>query len=178
MTRPLIGAALLLLTVILTACGSGGGGDDFDPLKGAAVSMSVEPNSIGVGDRLGVRIFISRVNPDGVVVVLRYTTRSLHFIAGTSFFRSDGDRVLISPTFGPGAKPEYTFITFYLPASAFGDSRTGEIQLELLGERQDNKARVELDEFKHNILIPPEREFSLADPNFSADDAEDVRISR
>jgi hypothetical protein len=140
--------------------------------------MSVEPNTIGVGDRLGVTIFISRVNPDGVVVVLRYTTRSLHFVSGTSFFSSDGDRIAIAPTFGPGSKPEFTFVTFYLPASAFGESRTGEIRLELLGERQDDKARVELDQFKHNTLIPPEREFSLSDPNFSADDAEDVRIRR
>ncbi len=167
----------LCFTLALTACGSGGGGgDDYDLLKGADIDLSVKPNAIGVGERTLVTVDIRRVNPDGVVVVVRYTTGSLRLVTGSTRLIIGRDSVAITPTFGPGARSEFTYVTFYLPQSTFDEDLEGRIELELFGDKRDNSARVEIDQFKHDVLISPEREFSLSDPNFSADDEEAVDV--
>ena len=170
-------AALTLFTCgCAPGTGGGGGGDDYDPLKGADVYLSVEPDSIGVGERALIKIDVQRINPDGVLVVLRFPSESLAYISGTSTFTSDSNTIGINPTFGPSIGKRRTYLTYFLPYFAFADENAGYVELQLRGERREDGALIELDQFLHDPAIPPEREFSIDDTDFSAEDAERIDV--
>jgi len=91
-------------------------------------------------------------------------------------FTSDSNTIGINPTFGPSIGKRRTYLTYFLPYFAFADENAGYVELQLRGERREDGALIELDQFLHDPAIPPEREFSIDDTDFSAEDAERIDV--
>jgi hypothetical protein len=178
--KTVLSLAIAALALGLSSCSppgsGGGGGDDFDPLRGADVYLSVGPDRIGVGERTLVRVDVQRINPDGVLVVLRFPSESLAYVSNSTRFTVGANTVAINPTYGPIVRLRRTYITYFLPYEPFDGENAGYVELQLRGERREDGALIELDQFLHNPLIAPEREFDVDDPDFSADDAERIDI--
>jgi hypothetical protein len=172
----LLGAAALCLLSCAPPGGGGGGGEDYDPLRGAEVFLSVDPDSIGVGERTRIRVDVQRIHPDGVLVVLRFPSKSLAYVPESTRFTVGPNTVSINPTVGPLVRTRRTYLIYFLPYAPFNGENAGYIEFQLRGERREAGALIELDQFLHNPLVAPEEEFSVDDPDFSADDAEVIDI--
>lgn len=52
--------------------------------------MTVNPQEIGVGEIADVRVHIERINPAGVLVILRYPSSYLNYLTDSSYLEVDG----------------------------------------------------------------------------------------
>lgn len=163
-----------ILFGLLSGCGGGGSGGGTTGFEAARVSLAVDRNNIDTGDLMGVRVFLSDVRPEGVLLKLRYP-EGLRYRRASSELETDGDVVDIDP-FTERRKNELAYLVYILPREAFGDSGSGIVRFTLDAvERADGTLAVDPDFNDPNLTSS--QKFDVDSPQFDAEDEEPVTVS-
>lgn len=173
-----IGLLILILTLPLIGCSGGGGGSDF--IGAADVSISASPNQIDSQDRTRVRVDISRVNEEGILLKIRYL-RGLTYAPSTSRLVVGSDESGIEPSINTEIEGD-VYLVYFLSAALFnvtsddeGDS--GTLTLELIGISTVNEGSIEVDADVDDPLVENTVEFDPNDPAFEAESSASIEVS-
>ncbi len=182
--------ASLLTKVLMTSlaalsvvgCG-GGGGDDSSGFSGAAnVSMSVNPSELDSGDRALVRVALSEVHENGIILKFRYP-QGLVYVPNSGAVIIEQDETPIKPRFNVVNRDEESvYLVFFLPQKLFqrpgtaysGDSGTVEVQL--VGKAAVPEGIIEVDADVDDPGIADTLEFKVSKPEFLAEDQHSITV--
>jgi len=168
--------------IALLVCGCGGGGGSSESFTAASISVTAAPESIDTGDRSEIKVHISDIHEDGIVLKVRFP-EELSYVDGTSFLdRSDEERIDIDPTFvEPSLDGGWSFVVYLLSREQLGNSSAGDLLLEVRGNEptdssdddDDSPAEVEVDaDFQGADPVTVE----LATSEFSAEDSARLEV--
>lgn len=171
---------LLVLSTLLAGCGGGGSDGGDGQFQAANVGVSVSPSSIDTGDRTEVRVSVSEVTTDGIILKIRFPAE-LSYVLGSSFLkvdnREEGDRDITPAYYVPGEAGGATFLVFTFTLTDFGANNSGEVVFQLRGdeatEDESSLAAVEVDaDFLGTDPLTEE----LAISEFSSEDEADITV--
>ncbi len=171
-------SSLLIIGLTLSGCGGGGGGggDDFEA---ASVSVSVSPSSIDTGDRAEVRVQVSDVTPDGIILKIRFPAE-LSYVTGTSFLQvasdQEEDRDIDPVYYVPGDTEDASFLVFTFTLSDFGQDNSGEVVFQLRGDAPTSNDSLEGVDVDADFRGTEELTQEFATGEFSAEDHTDLRV--
>lgn len=171
-----------LTTSSLVGCG-GGGGDDSSGFSGAAnVSMSVTPSELDSGDRALVRVEVSEVHENGILLKFRYS-QGLVYVPNSGTVIIDEDETPIKPRFNVVNKDEESvYLVFFLPQKLFrrsGEEYTGEsgtVEIQLVGKSAVREGLIEVDADVDDPGIADTLEFNVSKPEFLAEDQRSITV--
>lgn len=164
--------------LLLSGCSGGGGGDDF--IGAADVSINASPNRIDSQDRTRVRVSISRVTSEGILLKIRYP-RGLTYAPSTSTLVVSEDEFNIEPSINTEIEGD-VYLVYFLSSSLFnvqsddeGDS--GELTLELIGVSTVNDGSIEVDADVDDPLVENTVEFDASNPAFEAESETSIEVA-
>ena len=172
MKKFLILLALVLLASQLCSCGGGGGGDSF--VGAAKVSLSVDPNKIDTADQSEVRMMLSHVHPEGILLKLKFPV-GLEYVRDSAILKVDGSEDPISPSVNK-KKDNDRYLVFFLSQDQFGQDAEGEVRLQLTAVDPVAAGMVEVDPDVNDPRVRDSKEFDIDAPEFVAEDAEDIQV--
>ncbi len=159
---------LILFSFSFVSCGSHGG--DNNEAFSAIVNISANPNVVDTGDRTQLVVKISEVHQNGILLKIRFP-KSLSYVADSSYIiasSSSDKKTKVTPE-EKGKKYEYTYLVYFLNPKQFGDKNKGKLYFELKALKAEKNVAVEVDPDVNDPAIPDDKEFSIVDPDFSAD---------
>lgn len=164
---------LSCLNLALASCGGGGGGSG-DNFPGAAnVSIQIEPGEIDTGDRALAIADVSDVR-ENMILKFRFPT-VLSYVPATATIEIDGREKDITPNINTTDAANYGYLVFFLGTRDFGDSKEGKIRFQLQANDSSKEGKIEIDADVDDPLIDNLAEFTIANPEFAAED--DVTIN-
>ena len=168
-------ALLLILPTVslLMSCGSD---SDSVGFSGAGdVSISVEPTSIDVGDRLLVTVEIFTINDDGIFAKIKFPNY-LSYVEGTALLSVSDDESEIEPDITEDGENDDTFLIFFLAESDFDITRQGELTFELQANDavEEGQISVDIDVDDPNVLNI--NEFNIENPAFQEEDGQSIEV--
>lgn len=153
--------------------GSGGGGDSF---SGAGnVLVSIQPNTIDVGDRTRVTVRISQVNPDGILLKVKFPD-GLSYVGDTAFLIIGSDEIDIGPDLNVSGDGDDQFLVFFFEQDDFSENFEGVVQFELVGVDKVVAGEVEVDIDVDVPTVDNPGEFDPFNPAFQAEDSDMVVV--
>lgn len=171
-----------LLTILISfvlGCGGSGGSSDskntpiIDP---GDVAVSVTPTSVTPGDRILVRIYLSNVNPDGIILKIR-TPASIKYYNDSGALLINNSKVDINPTFYQIDKAsKYNYLVYFFPIESFDSHNQGEIQVQYLATAALNVAQIAADVKFQDPNIDPTKQFDIDNPLFSAKAYQNISV--
>jgi hypothetical protein len=170
----LFGILALFALPLLTACGGGGGGDDEDFAGAGNASMRVTPTTIDIGDRAQIRIEISQINEDGIIVKIRMP-EGIRYVPDTAQLLVDGDETDLTPDRDVLVDDD-VFVVFFLEQEDFDDDFRGVLELQIKGLEKVSSGDIEVDIDVDDPLIPNDIEFDPEEPEFQAEDSVTISV--
>ena len=167
----------LVLFAFLPACSGGGGGGGSGFVGAANVSIDVSPGSIDTGDRSEVRVQISDVHPNGIILKIRFPT-ALTYVLNSAVLEVSGDEVDISPAVSQTDNND-NYLVFFLPQDSFGSEgeESGTVVVQLEGAEDTSSGKVEVDADVDDPLINNDVEFNISEPEFAAEDERSIEVN-
>jgi hypothetical protein len=171
-------AASTLCLASLTGCGGDGDDDSDSPNYSGAARVIVRnsPARIDTGDRTKVRINISNINENGIMLKILYPD-GLRFVPNSAELVLDSD---------PENEDELTpahnvegddgmFLIFYLSEDDL-DQENGVLSFELEGISSVREGKIEVDADVNDPLIDDATEFNAQDPEFLSESESSIEV--
>lgn len=165
---------LFILTILLlTSCGGGGGGDDS--FVGAANTLiDISPNEIDTGDRAQVIVRISDVNTSGIILKILYP-ESLGFVSESASLEVDNNEDDLDPdVIVTGDDGRYA--VFFISSDDIPEDKEGRLSFVLEANDTLSEGTISVDADVDDPLINNNVEFDIEQPEFLAEDSEDIRV--
>lgn len=165
------------ISTISFGCGGGGGGST--PFVGAAlVNIDAVPRETDPGKRVQVTSRINEVHRDGIYLKIRYPD-GFSFAPGTGNLTSQGSQRTVSPQFNQTDMNEGTsYLVFNLSREIFSEDNEGTLVFELRAEPEVRTGKIEIDADVNDPTVPDEGEFSIDNPEFTAQDQITIAVKR
>ena len=171
MTRHLTSFLWISMFVVLSigasGCGMGGGGGGGEFVGAAVVSVTTSPSRIDVGGRTRTTSDISEVHENGIALKFRFP-KGLSFVRDSAMLEVDGQEYGVDPDFAESSGA-FKYVVFFLSNDSFGRHGYGRVSFELRGEDTVENGYIEVDADVDDPLIDNASEFSVDDPEFSAE---------
>ena len=165
----LLSLITLASALALTGCGSSGGDDDF--IGAAHVSISASPTTIDTGDRTSIKITISDLHKDGILLKI-YHPSAFSYVQNSASLRIEDKEYHLDPDIDI-ASGEFVkagrFLVFFLSHKTFGESQYGELRFELEGMSTIRSGEVGVDADVNDPLIDDSVEFEPSDPKYASE---------
>jgi hypothetical protein len=167
---------LTLALAFAPACGGGGGGGSSPEgeLAIADTAIEVSPATIDAGDQMLVKVFVSQVRNDGVLLKVRFPI-GLSYRRASSFIVVDGVSLDVDPNFQE-TSGGFNYLVFDFSRALFGESNFGEVRVTLDGVGPVTSGKVEVDPDLNDQSLLPSQKFDAGVPQFDAEDSEDVIV--
>lgn len=166
----------LFSLVTYTACGGGGGGGTSDFQGAARVFIEASPVKIDTGDRMQIRIDISDIHPDGILLKIKFPV-GLRYVLSSSNFSTNNETFDATPIFNVRGKEDSRFLVYSVNRSSFGERERGKLNFELQGIAETPNGEIQVDPDVNNPLIANSDEFKANNPDFSPEDGLGVAVS-
>jgi hypothetical protein len=170
------------LAASLMGCGGGGGDDSTDFSGAATVSLSLTPSELDSGDRTLVSADVGDVHGNGIALKFRYPD-GLVYVPKSSVLILDEDEIKISPKVNVGSTDGgNTYLVYYLPQKLFRRAKEiysgepGTVQFQLVGKSAVTEGLIEVDADVDDTNVANETEFSVATPEFLAEDQQIITV--
>jgi hypothetical protein len=168
--------SLVVSVFTLCSCGVGGGGGGGSDFVGAAeTSVEASPSTIDTGDRTEVKIDISDVHPNGIVLKVRIP-KGLSYVPSSAFLTLDDDPIDIGPKKNV-TKDNYVYLVFFLTQAQFGDDGQGRISFQLVGNSSLEDGKIDVDADVNDPLKNDDTEFNASNPTFEPEASTDIEVS-
>lgn len=175
-------AALGYVASSMLACGGGGGSSDAF-VGAATVSIDLTPSRIDSGDRTQVTTYVGDVHRNGIALKYRFP-EGLIYVPDSALLEISEKKVSLSPTVNVFDSKENTnYLVFYLPQTLFRtageeyNGASGKIMLQLEGRAVVRDGEVEVDADVDDPLEDNSSEFSIDNPEFSAEDSASITVT-
>lgn len=169
-----------MLAITLSSCGGGGGSEDS--FVGAAnVTIRIQPSEIDSGDRLELSAELSNVHENGIALKFRYP-EGLKYVASSAFIQIEKKEIDLTPLVNQSSSENEIYLVFYIPQSSFRrggqpyEGESGTVVLQLEGTDAISDGLVEVDPDVDDPDQPNATEFSIATPEFDAEDKAYVTV--
>lgn len=171
------------VALALSSCGMGGGGggngSDGDQVEPAELNLVVTPPEIDSGDRMLLKITMSEIHKDGLLLKVQFPT-AMHYVTGTSFLTVDGDEIDIDPaarvTTGV-AEDQKSYVVYDLSHDTFGNERSAQMTLKLEGDSEVKEgATVAVDADFNDPGLRFDQKFNALAPQFDPQDRVKIKI--
>jgi hypothetical protein len=174
--RLLVALGVLCATFLMISCGGGGGGGGGE-LEPALLRLELTSNSIDTGDFLGLKLDISEVNENGIILKFRYPT-GLTYVPGSATLRVNGNpqAITVTPTVNSGSNGKI-YLVYFLSVALFGDDLDGELNLRLKAIGAVEDGVIEVDADQDDPSIADNQEFDIESPDFSAVEMRDIEVN-
>lgn len=143
----------------------------------------MRPSNIDTGDRALVEASLGDINPSGIAVKFRYPL-GLDYVKSSAMLVVDEKKTKLSPSVQiDSEREEATYLVFYLSQKLFrrpGESYNGDpgtLRFELVGKGSVNDGLVEVDPDVDDPAVKNSEEFSLQNPEFSAEDQAPISVA-
>ena len=163
-------AAVLLS---LSACGGGGGGGD-DFVGAAKISLSVDPNKIDIGDNVEVRVQLSKVHSEGILLKIKHPA-GVEYVRDSGSLRVKGSEDPIAPSVNR-KKDNDRYVVFFLDQDLFGQDLEGRLSFQLTAVDPVTTGMVEVDADVNDPRVKDSKEFDIDAPEFVAEDSEELQV--
>ncbi len=182
--KHLILFAFTSLVLMTTGCLGGGGGGDSEFVGAAQISLRTSPGTIDTRDRTQVRINISKVIDTGIILKIRYSNK-LNYAINTSKLKieSEDEGTSVAPAHNV-TNDGTTYLVYFLPRSAFGDSESdedmsekGTLTLELIGTDRLRDGIIEADADVNDPTISDDVEFDINSPAFEGETEASITVN-
>jgi hypothetical protein len=138
--------------------------------------LEVEKNYMDSGDLTNVRVEVFDINPNGVILKLRYP-KVLRYVKDSAvFYKGEDKERLVMPNTEAKDENDRYLVFFFSRRSANGDSYIS-VDFKLKALAADLEAFVEADLDNNDPTIFDRDEFEIATPRFSAQQRWEVDIS-
>lgn len=165
-------AVFIVLALFAAGCGGGGDGGDGGP---ANVDISAFPEKLDAGDLTNVKITISDVNEDGIMLKIR-TPLGLDYVNDTGYLKVDDVLINLDPDFYQ-ADSKFNYLVYFLPRNYFGESNYGELTVQYQGSGAIPAGTIDVDADLDNPAVSHGKQFTVSAPNFTAVDKQKIVVS-
>ena len=171
----------LLSFLAISAISCGGGKHHHHDYVGAAnVSISGRPTTIDTGDRTTIKINISKVHNDGILLKIHYPN-SLRYVVNSAYIHVDDIDIPLTPDVDTDVNNYANaghFLVFFLNRYVLDDKNYGTLNLELEGKSYIKKGEIGVDADVNDLTIDDECEFDPLNPEYSAEAYINVTVRR
>jgi hypothetical protein len=152
---------------MFAACGGGGGGGSSDTNNPGEVTLQVEKSYMDSGDLTGVRAEVFDINPNGVILKIRYP-KSLRYVKDSAvFYKGEDEERPVAPNTEATDDENRYLVFFFSRRSANGDSYIS-VDFDLKAVSTDLEAFVEVDLDNNDPTVLDRDEFKVSAPRFTA----------
>jgi len=159
----------LLLLMLCASCGKSSHKDDF--VGAANVTINASPKRIDTGDRTRVKLTISDVHEDGILLKIYYPS-AFTYVNYSAYLKVNDMEYDIDPNVdvaaGESVKSGH-YLVFFFAKSDFGEKNYGELTLELVGSYSVKDGTIGVDPDVNDLEIPDKDEFNPFDPQYQAE---------
>lgn len=180
--KNLVTAGAIATTVVLTGCGGGGGGDSSDssdngPFVGAAnVSMELTPRRLDPGDRAQLKIEVSEVHENGILLKIRHPAGLRYVPESAILTTGKSQETEVNPLADVDGTRSQRYLVFCLDNDALIQNR-GELMLELRGIDQTEEGTIEVDPDVKATNTVASCQFSVEEPEFNVEESLEVTVT-
>lgn len=167
--------ALILLTLFFLGLGCGGGGSQGAPVGPARARVVISPSVIDSGDRAGVEIEISEIDPDleAIAIKVRFP-EALSYVVESAFYEFEDEFFDTGPDENANDSGN-NYLVFYLDLETVSSESFG-LVFELLGVSSVLDGEVGVDIDFDDPEVDNDSEFTVTDPRFDAQASDDIRV--
>lgn len=170
----LITPLALFCCLCLFGCDSGGNDEGSGFVGAAIVRISTSPSTIDTGDRTEVKVDITDVNPNGIILKIRYP-EDLSYVLDSAELTIGDDETSLTPALSQ-SDGDRKYLVFFLPQDSFGKDEAGIVTVQLEAGSDISDERVEVDADVDDPLINNDVEFNIDEPEFAAEDEAAISV--
>ena len=161
------------ILITSSSCGGGGGGNSY--IGAAIVNVDTQPTKIDPGNRTFVKIGISDIHPNGILLKIRFPV-GLKYATQTASLNVDGKKSVVNPIYNLKSSDEFIYLVFVFSQEIFGKSNLGTLNLQLEGVSEIKDGKIEVDPDVDDPTIPNNMEFTVANPTFSSEAETKIKV--
>ena len=180
-SKSLFFKTILLSSIALLFVSCGGSKHHRHDYVGAAnVKISGKPTTIDTGDRTTIKINISKLHIDGILLKIHYPS-SLRYVVNSAYIHVDDIDIPLDPDVDVDVINYANaghFLVFFLNRYMLDDKNYGTLHLELEGKGYVKKGEVGVDADVNDLTIDDEYEFDPLNPEYSAESYINVTVRR